>query len=144
MVEASSAVATPSVTASATPGATRAGQARVVVVGTISGLEGARAEALSAAMRRGLNEIGYVAVTTRENRAGALLSAEATLNPPEDGRQRLALIWTLAEPGGAVVGEVRQMSRLRQGALDRGADAVFRGAVEAALPGIVALAPPRP
>jgi hypothetical protein len=121
--------------------AARAAVRRRIAVGAIAGLDQGHGAALRAAMRRSLGELGFDVV---ESGAEFELRAEATINPPEAGRERVAVIWNVVDGAGRPVGEVRQMARLREGSVQRTGEATWRRAVEAALPGIVALVPARP
>jgi hypothetical protein len=92
-------------------------------------------------LRRALGELGY-AIVEPDQPADARLAADITLNPPEAGRQMLALVWHVNDGRGTRLGEVRQMTKVADGTMARRADPVLHRAIDEMLPGLVALAPP--
>jgi hypothetical protein len=117
------------------------GERRRAAIGPVAGLDAPAADALRGHMRRALGELGYVVSDGRE--ADVTLSADATLNPAENGRRRLALVWNVTDARGAPLGEIRQMATLAEGAAAGAAATALGRSVDAALPGLVAIAPPR-
>lgn len=132
-----SAIAPPS----AQPVAVAPGERRRAAIGQVAGLDSAAAETLRAQMRRALGELGYTVSDARD--ADLTLSADATLNPAENGRRRLAVVWSVKDPRGAPIGEIRQMATLAEGAVTGAAVGPLARSVDAALPGLLAIAPPR-
>jgi hypothetical protein len=114
---------------------------RRLAIGELSGLDSAQAAALRAGLRRALGELGY-AIVEPDQPADARLAADITLNPPEAGRQMLALVWHVNDGRGTRLGEVRQMTKVADGTMARRADPVLHRAIDEMLPGLVALAPP--
>lgn len=113
---------------------------RRVLVDRAEGLDDQAATKLQATMKKALAELGY-ALVDQPTMADIRLKAEATLNPPDGGRQLIAIIWRVADGAGRDLGEVRQLARVPQGGLDQ--RGTLAKAVEQALPNLVALAPPR-
>jgi hypothetical protein len=124
------------------PEAARPQAGRRITVEAVSGLDTAEAGQLAAAMRRVLGELGY-SVQQPGARADVVLSAEVTLNPVQREARFFSITWHVADGSGRTLGEIRQMARLPEQALARGTGPTFTRAVESALPGLVALAPPR-
>jgi hypothetical protein len=125
------------------PTAQRAASAvRTAFVADPIGLDAGGRAALRQAMRRSLGSIGF---RVADDPAGAdvRLSADATLNPPERGRQKLAVVWNVEDTAGVTIGEVRQLTMVPEGSLPSRWERTATAAAERSLPGVVALAPPR-
>lgn len=108
----------------------------------IAGLDERGQAAVRQAMSRSLGSVGYRMADTPAQ-ADLHISADATLNPPERGRQKLALIWNIDDARGVSIGEVRQFTMVPEGSLPQRWERTAATAAERTLPGMVALAPPR-
>lgn len=91
---------------------------RAVAVVTVRGSPGGGDE-LTVAMRRTLSAAGWPVVTSP--RADALtIAGTVEVSAPKDGRQQVALRWTVETPKGKLLGDVKQANAIPAGALDNG------------------------
>lgn len=119
----------------------RQSPARSVSVHDVSGLDAVTSGRLRSATEKALGDLGY-RVAAPGVPSDISVSADATVNPAIAGRRLAAVVWRVSDGRGKEIGEVRQLTRLGQAGVEN--LSVLDRAVERMLPGIVALAPPRP
>lgn len=141
---ASTAVASSQPPASTTAGAVTPtqGAGRRIAIEQVTGLEGAQEQQWRAAARRKLGEVGYTLVESGQP-ADARLSAEATVNPPEGGRRKIAFVMRVSDAARREVGQIRLMTMVDERSFPARSEATLQRSVDEALPGLVALVPPR-
>lgn len=115
---------------------------RRVALENVTGLDAAQEAQLRAAARRMLPDAGYTFVEPGQP-ADARLVAEATVNPAERGRRKLAVVWHVADGSRRELGQIRQFTYVDEGVFPGRGERTLRTSVEKALPGLVALVPPR-
>lgn len=91
-------------------------RSRFAVV-SVEGAPGDGNEALKTAFEAVLRRAG-LPVTANPEEAAILIYGVVTVKPAADGSDSLSLVWTLRDPEGAEIGELRQSNQVRHGELD--------------------------
>ena len=113
-----------------------------IFVDTVAGAGGDGPTELANALSSELRRAGGGRVNDA-GRADYVVKGEATVGPAVQGRQTVAIIWTVTTRSGSPLGTVRQVNHVAPGSLDRQWGQSAQRAAEAAAPGVLALLPER-
>ncbi|MEX2615413.1 MAG: hypothetical protein WD767_04900 [Alphaproteobacteria bacterium] len=91
-------------------------RSRFAVV-SVNGAPGDGNEALKTAFEAMLRRTG-LPVTANPEEAAILIYGVVRVTPAADGRDSLSLVWTLRDPDGVEIGELKQSNQVRHGELD--------------------------
>jgi hypothetical protein len=118
---------------------------RRLVLWPVAGAPGNGGALLSRAMNDALRG-AKVPLTDRVDDQALVVAGSVHVAPPESGRQRVEIVWTVLDPNGQEIAKLAQSNAVEAGSLDRDWSGIAPLIAEAAVPGIVSMLrqlPPR-
>jgi hypothetical protein len=110
------------------------------MVPSVTGAPGDGSVSLTSAIQRELSKNG-VSLADRAAASTYRVEGRVVMGPPADGRQAIAIDWTVKDPKGAKLGTVSQKNDVPAGSLDGAWGSNASEAAEAAAQGILKLLP---